>query len=87
MNQSLTASVLNYIDLRVLELHGKMKQAARTNRFFEFVNAKEGVLICTDVAARGLDVPEVYVSVLSNLYRDDPLTHIQRLGYPVRSSG
>jgi superfamily II DNA/RNA helicase len=37
-------------------LHGKMKQQARTNTFFEFCNAKQGTLICTDVAARGLDV-------------------------------
>jgi superfamily II DNA/RNA helicase len=43
----------------VLELHGKLKQQARTNRFFEFVNAQSGTLICTDVAARGLDIPEV----------------------------
>ena len=28
------AELLNYIDLPVLDLHGKMKQQARTNRFF-----------------------------------------------------
>ena len=51
--------VLNYIDLPVLELSGKLKQQVRTNRFFEFCNAPSGTLICTDVAARGLDIPEV----------------------------
>ena len=50
------AELLNYIDLPVLELHGKQKQQKRTNTFFEFCNAKQGVLICTDIAARGLDV-------------------------------
>jgi ATP-dependent RNA helicase DDX18/HAS1 len=50
------AELLNYIDLPVLDLHGKQKQQKRTNTFFEFCNAKQGVLICTDVAARGLDV-------------------------------
>lgn len=50
------AELLNYIDLPVLELHGKQKQQKRTNTFFEFCNAKQGTLICTDVAARGLDV-------------------------------
>lgn len=50
------AELLNFIDLPVLSLHGKMKQQARTNTFFEFCNAKTGTLICTDVAARGLDV-------------------------------
>lgn len=50
------AELLNYIDLPVLDLHGKQKQQKRTNTFFEFCNAKQGTMICTDVAARGLDV-------------------------------
>lgn len=50
------AELLNYIDLPVLDLYGKQKQQKRTNTFFEFCNAKQGTLICTDVAARGLDV-------------------------------
>lgn len=47
------------IDLPVLSLHGKMKQQKRTNTFFEFCNSSQGILICTDVAARGLDIPAV----------------------------
>lgn len=50
------AALLNYIDLPVLDLHGKQKQQKRTNTFFEFCNAQHGILLCTDVAARGLDV-------------------------------
>jgi ATP-dependent RNA helicase DDX18/HAS1 len=50
------SELLNYIDLPVLDLHGKQKQQKRTNTFFEFCNATHGTLICTDVAARGLDV-------------------------------
>ena len=50
------SELLNYIDLPVLDLHGKQKQQKRTNTFFEFKNAAAGTLICTDVAARGLDV-------------------------------
>ncbi|EKG12222.1 RNA helicase ATP-dependent DEAD-box conserved site [Macrophomina phaseolina MS6] len=52
-------SLLNYIDLPVLGLSGKMKQQKRTATFFEFANSQHGVLIATDVAARGLDIPAV----------------------------
>ncbi len=34
-------------------LQGKQKQQTRTNTFFEFCNAEIGILLCTDVAARG----------------------------------
>lgn len=53
------SELLNYIDLPVLALHGKQKQQKRTNTFFEFCNAEQGTLVCTDVAARGLDIPAV----------------------------
>ena len=38
---------------------GKQKQQKRTSTFFEFCTADSGILLCTDVAARGLDIPEV----------------------------
>jgi ATP-dependent RNA helicase DDX18/HAS1 len=60
------AELLNYIDLPVLDLHGKQKQQKRTNTFFEFCNAKQGTLICTDVAARGLDVSNPQLSFHQN---------------------
>jgi ATP-dependent RNA helicase DDX18/HAS1 len=79
------AELLNYIDLPVLELHGKMKQQARTNRFFEFCNASSGTLICTDVAARGLDIPEVDW-VIQFDPPDDPRDYIHRVGRTARGS-
>lgn len=51
--------LLNYIDLPVMSIHGKQKQAKRTTTFFQFSNAESGILLCTDVAARGLDIPKV----------------------------
>ena len=44
------AELLNYVDIPVMDIHGKQKQAKRTSTFFEFCNAKSGVLLCTDVA-------------------------------------
>ncbi|XP_027018701.2 probable ATP-dependent RNA helicase DDX31 isoform X2 [Tachysurus fulvidraco] len=40
-------------------LHGNMEQEERTEVFQEFSQSKTGVLLCTDVAARGLDLPQV----------------------------
>ncbi|KAI4613514.1 ATP-dependent RNA helicase [Alternaria ethzedia] len=79
------SELLNYIDLPVLGLHGKLKQQARTNRFFEFVNAQSGTLICTDVAARGLDIPEVDW-VIQFDPPDDPRDYIHRVGRTARGA-
>ncbi|KAI7812669.1 putative ATP-dependent RNA helicase DDX31 [Triplophysa rosa] len=40
-------------------LHGNMKQEARTEVFQEFSQCQTGILLCTDVAARGLDLAQV----------------------------
>lgn len=40
-------------------LRGTMNQADRTRTLLAFTAAKAGVLLCTDVAARGLDFPAV----------------------------
>ncbi|KAL9086633.1 MAG: hypothetical protein Q9159_004042 [Coniocarpon cinnabarinum] len=79
------AELLNYIDLPVLELHGKQKQQKRTNTFFEFCNAPQGTLICTDVAARGLDIPAVDWIVQFDP-PDDPRSYIHRVGRTARGS-
>ncbi|OWR48362.1 hypothetical protein KGM_213111 [Danaus plexippus plexippus] len=47
------------LDLDVFSLHGSMPHETRMEVFKQFRTAKHGVLICTDVAARGLDVPRV----------------------------
>ncbi|KAJ5190460.1 ATP-dependent RNA helicase has1 [Penicillium cinerascens] len=79
------AELLNYIDLPVLELHGKQKQQKRTNTFFEFCNASQGTLICTDVAARGLDIPAVDWIIQFDP-PDDPRDYIHRVGRTARGS-
>lgn len=43
----------------VFRLHGDLNQQVRSQTFAEFSKAKSGVLFCTDVAARGLDLPNV----------------------------
>ncbi|XP_060762713.1 probable ATP-dependent RNA helicase DDX31 [Neoarius graeffei] len=47
------------LSINFLRLHGNMEQEERTEVFQEFSQSKTGVLLCTDVAARGLDLPQV----------------------------
>ncbi|XP_076755415.1 uncharacterized protein LOC143426113 [Xylocopa sonorina] len=47
------------VDVEFFKLHGSMTQRDRTEVFKTFRQAKSGVLLCTDVAARGLDLPKV----------------------------
>jgi len=47
------------VDVPVKDIHGNQKQKKRTATYSEFKNDKSGVLLCTDVAQRGLDIPEV----------------------------
>ncbi|KAG2209512.1 hypothetical protein INT47_008356 [Mucor saturninus] len=80
------AELLNYIDVPVLALHGKQKQQKRTNTFFEYCNADKGILLCTDVAARGLDIPAVDWIVQFDP-PDDPRDYIHRVGRTARAGG
>ncbi|KAG1461762.1 hypothetical protein G6F56_005656 [Rhizopus delemar] len=80
------AELLNYIDVPVLELHGRQKQQKRTSTFFEFCNADKGILLCTDVAARGLDIPAVDWIVQFDP-ADDPRDYIHRVGRTARAGG
>ncbi|CDZ96648.1 dead-domain-containing protein [Phaffia rhodozyma] len=76
--------LLNYIDVPVLHLHGKQKQQKRTTTFFEFSNAPTGTLLCTDVAARGLDIPKVDWIIQFDP-PDDPRDYIHRVGRTARA--
>jgi ATP-dependent RNA helicase DDX18/HAS1 len=63
---------------------GKQKQQKRTNTFFEFCNAPTGILLCTDVAARGLDIPKVDWIIQFDP-PDDPRDYIHRVGRTARA--
>lgn len=77
------ADLLNYIDVPVTSIHGKQKQAKRTATFFEFSSASTGILLCTDVAARGLDIPAVDW-IIQYDPPDDPKEYIHRVGRTAR---
>ncbi|XP_053940492.1 probable ATP-dependent RNA helicase DDX31 isoform X3 [Cuculus canorus] len=69
--------------LQFLRLHGNMEQEERTEVFQEFLKSKTGVLLCTDVAARGLDLPQVTWIVQYNAPAS-PAEYIHRIGRTAR---
>jgi ATP-dependent RNA helicase DDX18/HAS1 len=80
------SELLNYIDIPCLDIHGKQKQQKRTSTYFEFCNAEKGILLCTDVAARGLDIPAVDW-IIQYDPPDDPREYIHRVGRTARGEG
>ncbi|KAK9244657.1 P-loop containing nucleoside triphosphate hydrolase protein [Lipomyces tetrasporus] len=64
-------------DAQVFSLHGKLPQGPRTKTLNSFINTmKKSVLLTTDVAARGLDIPEVDVVIqIDPPYEADMFLH------------
>ncbi|XP_036710760.1 probable ATP-dependent RNA helicase DDX31 isoform X2 [Balaenoptera musculus] len=71
--------------LRLVSLAGFILQKCkeRTAVFQEFSHSKTGVLLCTDVAARGLDLPQVTWIVQYNA-PSSPAEYIHRIGRTAR---
>ncbi|KAG4943134.1 hypothetical protein JHK85_047780 [Glycine max] len=80
------ADILNLIQLNCSSIHGKQKQQSRTTTFFDFCKAEKGILLCTDVAARGLDIPAVDWIVQYDP-PDEPKEYIHRVGRTARGEG
>lgn len=75
--------MLLIVRMLLQDIHGKQKQQRRTSTFLEFHKAETGVLLCTDVAARGLDIPAVDW-IIQYDPPDDPKEYIHRVGRAVR---
>lgn len=60
-------------------VHGDLGQGAREQALRAFRNGKVDVLVCTDVAARGIDVEGV-THVLNYQTPDDEKTYLHRIG-------
>ncbi|KAL2923195.1 DEAD-box ATP-dependent RNA helicase 27 [Bienertia sinuspersici] len=80
------SELLRYIQIDCFDIHGKQKQTKRTTTFFDFCKAEKGILLCTDVAARGLDIPAVDWIVQYDP-PDDPKEYIHRVGRTARGEG
>src|SRR4051812_41291637 len=66
-----------------MHLHGKQKQPTRLDIFQKFSSSSVALLICTDIASRGLDFPSVDW-VLQLDCPEDVETYIHRVGRTAR---
>jgi superfamily II DNA/RNA helicase len=65
------ARQLNSRGVAAVELHGNLSQNARTRNLAAFSDGSAGVLVATDIAARGIHVDEVSLVV----HADPPVEH------------
>ncbi|KAE9132107.1 ATP-dependent RNA helicase [Phytophthora fragariae] len=71
-------------DIPVVALHGKMPQKKRTTNYDLFSSLKSGLLVCTDVVARGIDLPDVDWIVQYDPPQD-PNFFVHRVGRTARA--
>ncbi|KAF4552160.1 ATP-dependent RNA helicase DBP8 [Elsinoe fawcettii] len=87
-NRTNTATVLEYtlrlLGHRVTALHSGLHHRDRTDNLARFRAGAARILIATDVAARGLDIPDVGVVINYDLPRDAD-DYIHRVGRTARA--
>lgn len=72
-------SLLRDADISACAIHGDKSQRDRTRNLDNFKIGRDRVLVATDVAARGVDIPTLNY-VLNFDMAEDPETHTHRIG-------
>ncbi|RYP62042.1 hypothetical protein DL770_009654 [Monosporascus sp. CRB-9-2] len=78
------AILLRTLGFGAIPLHGQLSQSARLGALNKFKAGSRDILVATDVAARGLDIPSVDV-VLNYDLPQDSKTYIHRVGRTARA--
>ncbi|GAA57786.1 ATP-dependent RNA helicase DDX42, partial [Clonorchis sinensis] len=73
------ARKLKMRDLKVLLIHGDMHQSERNSVIHSFKRQEAPILVATDVASRGLDIPSIHNVINYEVARDID-THTHRVG-------
>jgi ATP-dependent RNA helicase DeaD len=71
---------------RAISIHGDLSQKQREFAMYRFKAAKEDILVATDIAARGIDIPAVSHIVNYDI-PEDPLMYFHRIGRTARAGG
>ena len=85
--KSLVVDLTSYLSERGYKvdcLHGDMSQAARETAMLAFRQKRKKILVCTDVASRGLDVKDITHVVNYSLPRELD-SYVHRIGRTARS--
>ncbi len=72
-------------ELKVTALHGDLSQRQRNYAIHKFRNEQEQILVATDIAARGIDIPSIKYVINYDIPRD-PLTYFHRIGRTARAN-
>jgi ATP-dependent RNA helicase DeaD len=67
-------------------IHGDLSQKQRDNAMHKFKRGTEDILVATDIAARGIDVPAIG-NVINYDVPDDPNVYFHRIGRTARAGG
>lgn len=78
------AILLRALGFGAIPLHGQLSQSARLGALGKFRARSRNILVATDVAARGLDIPSVDIVVNFDLPPDSK-TYIHRVGRTARA--
>ena len=65
-------------------IHGNKSQNARQAALKGFATGKVRILVATDIAARGIDVPNI-THVINYELPDDPENYVHRIGRTARN--
>src|SRR5918911_1732837 len=78
------ASELKQEGFKAITIHGDLSQRQRDNAMYRFKKGEEDILVATDIAARGIDVPAVG-HVINYDIPEDPLIYFHRIGRTARA--
>lgn len=78
------AILLRTLGFGAIPLHGQLSQSARLGALNKFRSGTRDILVATDVAARGLDIPKVDIVLNFDLPQDSK-TYIHRVGRTARA--
>ena len=80
------AGELRQEGFKAITIHGDLSQKQRDNAMYRFKRGSEDILVATDIAARGIDVPAVG-HVINYDIPEDPLIYFHRIGRTARAGG